>query len=217
MKTSFACALLLALACPSAHAIHKCVAKDGKVSYQDAPCPANSTSSPIMHRDLRPHAARVVTVVSGEGGPRYRVGIPGDWHDSIKPAAGGAALRVEATGRDPLVLLMTFFPERTSVGVDQPLLEQMMADIDARHSDATERRAASDPVDLVLAKGMGHLIAYEDRVLVKKPDHPPGEFAIMTTGVLIIEGHVITVTILSNSRNTDAYARALAAIHLIAT
>jgi hypothetical protein len=47
MKSRFVILISLLLASAHAHAINKCMAPDGKVSYQDAPCDASSTPSKI--------------------------------------------------------------------------------------------------------------------------------------------------------------------------
>ena len=206
-------------------AINKCTDGQGKISFQDKPCPSASEMTVIQ--SISPSNANgnqsvnnpdiKIVDVNLTNGKSFSVGVPGNWQDSIRLGNETVpTLRVVSSNGEPLILLMTFIPKRQSVGLDNIVLNEVMQGIADQHSNSkSERKIGVRKVDLVFAEGVGHLLTYIDDSLVKNINRKSDEFSFITTGALIIEGMVINVSILTNDIKSDNYAKALIAVHTI--
>ena len=208
--------------CFQAHAINKCTDSHGKVSFQDKPCPKSSVTNTIKMRASNSGSVtdvKIVDIATGHG-EKFSIGIPGNWQDSVQNSSNGVSstVRISSRSNEDLVLLMTFFPKTQSFGMDQTLLDKLMGNIKNQHSQlSTETLVESTELKLIFSKGVGKLITYADDVLVKKANKKNGEFAFVTTGVIIIGRTIVSISLLTNDRGTANYAKAMAAIQTMTT
>jgi len=111
---------------------------------------------------------------------------------------------------------MSFLPNKQSLGMDKVLLNNLTQEIERQHSKLpTERKLESKDIELIFSKGIGRLITYADDSLINKTNRPNGQFAYITTGTIIVNRIVITVSILTNNLRTVNYAKAMAAIQTL--
>jgi hypothetical protein len=159
------------------------------------------------------NSAEVKTVnVALGNGKAFTIGIPGDWQSSIESAAelDAPTLRAVPVQGAHLILLMTFIPKRQTVGMDAVVLDKIMQGIHEQHAgNPAETRVASRAINPIFAAGVGHVLTYVDETLLSNQGRAAEDFAYMTTGALLIEGMVVSVSILSNGIESENYAKAL--------
>jgi hypothetical protein len=199
------------------HAINKCTDSHGKISFQDTPCPNSSVTDTIKLKGSNAGSSTdvKVVVISTRDGKKFSIGIPGDWKDSVQDSTDGVSstVRVSSRDSDDLVLLMTFFPNKQSFGMDQTLLNKLIGNIKSQHSkQSTETLIESKEIKLIFSKGIGEVITYADDVLVKNANRKSGQFAFVTTGIIIVDRTIVSISILTNNMGTADYAKAMAAI-----
>ena len=218
---AFVFACCLCLFSWNALAINRCTDGDGKVSFQDKPCPVNSsavTIEPRVSNGAKSSKGVQLKDVSIGSNKKFTVGLPDDWIVTVKPASGDAirTLRAVPVQGDALVLLMSFIPKRQSLGLDELVLDKIMQAIYEQHSvNPDERRLASVPIKTVFAKGVGHLLSYVNETLLKDVNRPSTEFTHITTGALVVEGMTISVSLLNNDLSGENYTKALLALATI--
>ena len=216
----FACCLCLSSW--SALAINRCTDANGKVAFQDKPCPLSSTTETI-----KPNISNITTTandgvqlkeVAIGSNKTFTVGLPEGWQVTVQPTGAEATLTLRAVPEqgDALLLLMSFLPKRQSVGIDAMVLDRIMQGIHEQHSvNPDERRLASIPIKPVFAKGAGHVLSYVNEALLANTKRPPTEFTHLTTGALVIEGMTVSVSVLNNDPSGENYAKALLAMAMI--
>jgi hypothetical protein len=213
--------LVLAAVSSPAQAIVKCTDSNGKVLYQDKPCEKSHKfdSVPIKKKQFVSNSQADIKIVDIKAGStQYSIGFPDTWKAEVRSKSSNPAptLRVVAPGQNRLILLMTFLPKGKSFGMDEILFNELMQEIHDRHSKSkSERKVESRPINLIFSTGLGHLLTYVDDSLKPIKNLAKDEFAYVSTGVLVIDGKVITLTILSNDPGTSNYSKAVAAIHTI--
>ena len=207
-------------------AINKCTDSNGKTSYQEKACPDSSkalTIEPQTSSKAQPVTAEVKVVdVAVNGSKTFSVGFPGHWQSSTRSSGDSApTLRIVATDGAPLRLLMTFFPKRQSLGLDDAVLNDavldraMLAIHDLHAKSGNEKKIRSKKVEQVFSDGVGHVLTYVDEALLNRNNPGGDEFAYLTTGAVVIDGMLITISILSNALDSANYAKAMIAIHTI--
>jgi Domain of unknown function (DUF4124) len=214
--------LCLCLYSWSALAINRCTDANGKVAFQDKPCPVSSTTEKIKQNFSNTtttikHGVQLKDVTIGSN-KTFTVGLPDSWQVTVQHAGAEATrtLRAVPEKGDALVLLMSFLPKRQSVGVDAMVLDRIMQDIHERHSvNPDERRLASTPIKPVFAKGVGHVLSYVNEALLADVKRPSTEFTHLTTGALVIEGMTVSVSVLNNDLSGENYMKAMLALATI--
>jgi hypothetical protein len=137
---------------------------------------------------------------------------PGDWQSSIESAAelDAPTLRAVPVQGAHLILLMTFIPKRQTVGMDAVVLDKIMQGIHEQHAgNPGETRVASRAIKPIFAAGVGHVLTYVDETLLSNQSRATEDFAYITTGALLIEGMVVSISILSNGIESENYVKAL--------
>jgi hypothetical protein len=212
----------LCLSSWSALAINRCTDANGKVAFQDKPCPASSTTETITPSNSN----GVTTAEDGVqlkkvdigSNKTFTVGLPEGWQVAVQPAGPDATISLRAVPErgDALVLLMSFIPERQAVGMDAMVLDRIMQGIHEQHSvNPDERRLASIPIEPLFAKGTGHVLSYVNEALLEDTERSPTEFSHLTTGALVIEGMTVSVSVLNNDPSGENYMKALLALATI--
>ena len=212
----------LCLSSWSALAINRCTDANGKIAFQDKPCPVSSTAETI-----KPSISNI-TATAKDGvqlkeiaigiNKTFTVGLPESWQATVQPAGPDATLTLRAVPEqgDALVLLMSFLPKRQSVGMDSMVLDRIMQGIHERHSvNPDERRLSSIPIKPVFSKGVGHVLSYVNEAMLADTKRPPTEFTHLATGALVIEGMTVSVSVLNNDPSGENYTKALLALATI--
>ncbi len=231
--------LVFCLFSPSVFAIYQCTDNNGKVTFQDLPCQQNQQEQTLELERAQQHSATEKASASSakslstkdfelvnipvDGDTEFVLGFPKKWQasSSFDQNLSVAKLRVttpENTAQDEkLVLLMTFIPSKKAVGMDNLLLDEMMQELhDNRAGNNNEKKVVSKKLKLPLVKGVGHVMTYRDLKLAAQKTLPVGEFSHLTTGALIIDGRAISITLLSNTVDSDNYQKALLSVQMIA-
>ncbi|MFT5692871.1 MAG: hypothetical protein ACI92E_002207 [Oceanicoccus sp.] len=185
-------------------------------------CPKSSVTNTIKMRASNSDSAtdvKIVDITTGHG-EKFFISIPVNWNDSVQNSSDevSSTVRVSSRTNEDLVLLMTFFSKTQSFGMDQNLLNKLIENIKEKHSQlSAETLVESTELKLTFSKGVGKLITYADNALVKKANKKNGEFAFVTTGVIIIGRTIVSISLLTNDRGTANYAKAMAAIQTMTT
>lgn len=213
-------ALVLVLASGPAYAGYKCVDAHGRLSYQDQPCANGEVSSETAQtteNQKNPSRKKpiVVTIPVGKD-IAYMVGLPPDWIVEMSDYGDSPTMTARVTGAKPLSLLMTFSPRRMSLGLDESTVVELMKVVEHGHADTNlEKLISTQRVDLIQSKGIGQLNTYLDKNLVNQRNLPDGQFIYTITGVVVIEGRPVTVSIFTNELGTEDYTKALLAVHML--
>jgi len=200
--------------------IVKCADAHGRFSYQDKPCSGDEVSSQIAQTAASPKDSHrkktiIVTVPVGKD-IAYMIAIPSDWIVEMSDFGDSPTMTARVTGKKPLSLLMTFSPRRMSLGLDESTVAELMKVVEYGHADTNlEKLISTQRVDLIQSKGIGQLNTYLDRKLVDQRNLPDGQFIYTITGVVVIEGRPVTVSIFTNELGSDDYTKALLAIHML--
>ena len=216
----FGCCLLLSSW--SAQSINRCTDANGKMAFQDRPCPNSSTSETIKSSISNTSTAtngnvQLKEILIGKN-KSFTVGLPEGWQATVKPTGKDAIRTLRAVPKqgDSLLLLMSFLPNRQSVGMDSIVLDKILQGIHEQHSvNPDEKRLASIPIKLVFSKGVGHVLSYVNETLQADNKRLPSEFSHLTTGALVIEGMTVSVSVLNNDPRGDNYTKALLALATI--
>jgi hypothetical protein len=216
----FACSLCLSSW--SALAINRCIDANGKLAFQDRPCPVSSTSTTV-----KPTTSNIATTTKNGvqlkeidigSNNTFTVGLPQDWQVTVQPAEADGTITLKAVPEqgDALLLLMSFLSKRQSVAMDATVLDKVMQGIHEEHSaNPNERQLASIPIKPLLSKSIGHLLTYVDKALLADANRLSTEFSHLTTGALLVEGMTVSVSILNNKPSGENYAKALLALATI--
>ncbi len=201
---------------------NECVGIDGKVSFQDKPCPKITETSSIMEsadKEKSPPGTDIRIIdLDVEGGKQFSVRVPASWKPAIRNPTGILAptLRVKPSSGDDITLLMTFIPIKSTGESTSSLLNKVMAGIERQHgSNSSERKLATTSIKQILNDGEGSVITYIDDALAKSEHLPGGEFVFVTAGAVILNDVLVNITILTNDLQSDNYGKAIAAILMI--
>ncbi|MCJ8340906.1 MAG: DUF4124 domain-containing protein [Pseudomonadales bacterium] len=202
--------------------INRCTDANGKMAFQNRPCPDSSTSETIKSSisNTAPttiDGVQLKEIAIGKN-KSFTVGLPKGWQATVQPTGSGAIRTLRAVPRqgDTLLLLMSFLPNRQSFGLDSIVLDKILQGIHEQHSvNPDERRLASTPIKLVFSKGVGHVLSYVNVTLQADKKRLPAEYSHLTTGALVIDGITVSVSVLNNDPRGDNYAKALLALATI--
>jgi len=200
--------------------IVKCTDVNGRYSYQDGPCPGGAVSSQIAQttasQEDSPRKKPIIVTVPVGKDIAYMIAIPSDWIVEMSDFGDSPTMTARVTGKKPLSLLMTFSPRRMSLGLDESTVVELMKVVEQGHADTNlEKLISTQRVDLIQSKGIGQLNTYLDKKLINQRKLPDGQFIYTITGVVVIEGRPVTVSIFTNEIGTEDYTKALLAIHML--
>lgn len=233
--------VLLGLLSWPAYAINQCTDSNGNVSFQDAPCPPGSVVATVpaekeTHKQKSEFQLVSISLRNGrhyglhiphnwqyeindfKDSPALResAGVPDDWQFDKQAFDGMKTLKVTVAGDDPLIMLLTFTPNRTSLGLDRAVLNDLMQGIREQHNAfPTERFITSQEIKLRSGNGIGQISLFKDEALAAQPKLPPDEYIFVTAGAMVIDGHVITLTVLCNDVSKDNYLMAITSLHFL--
>lgn len=216
----------LLLSAPS-YAINRCVSDDGKVSYQDMPCPEASVADvvEVVEQNAKVDSNQVQLISVLHQGLHYLVGVPKSWTGTIKTSQSGEAstLRVKPHSGSDITLLMTFIHRHTSNGSSasskrhEEVLGRVMFETDMKYmTQRSESKLNSHDLSPLFIDGKLRLSNYVDRTIASRKNRIKGEYAYVTAGALVSDDLLINITILSHSLKSDNYAKAFVAAHTVA-
>ncbi|QLE84465.1 DUF4124 domain-containing protein [Shewanella sp. Scap07] len=208
---------LVLLLSPSHAAINKCVNAAGQISYQDRPCPDSSQAESIEVTLQNAPAALKLHRISAAGSD-YLIGLPSHWQVTRQVSGGASTFKAQAgTGRQATRLLMTFI-QRQQTSDAMALLAQIEQQTDLQYLQPSQSvKLGSDDFQPVMLAGNGRLSHYVDNKLVGMGGTRQQQFAYVTGGAIVSGDLLINITILSHDIGSSAYAKALAAVHLVTT
>ena len=216
-------ATLAILCVPSfANAIHKCVDKNGKVTFSNVPCTTGQQrvgpETPgfvegVTVKNLS-QTMKEVSLPLGNN-RKMLVPIPIEWGYSTQypEAIKAPTLRVTTKGADPIVLLMSFIRIQDKSRQASIMVDEVISASTKHHSTIpSSRQLYSGELMPLRAEGVGRKAIYKDVALAKRSRLPRGEYVFMTSSGLVIEDVLISATILSNNASSENYNNALTAL-----
>ncbi len=179
-------------------AINKCIGSDGRVSFQDTPCPENVESSSVIARAKNNNKSQNLDLKAIElevEGTLFSILVPARWKESNRELKDNLAptLRIKPTSGSDITLLMTFIPIQRQSETNSVLLSKVMESVKKQHmSNRSERIVTSRSFEQKFNDGEGKLIIYSDDSLAKKNHLPKGEYIFFTAAAIIIKNVLIT-------------------------
>lgn len=218
------CFILSIIGSPSLSlAIQKCVDANGKISFQDKPCPTTSKAEEIKLESSSParnesDEINLVTL-SLNSGKDYFIGVPSNWETTTQTAPNreSANLRAASNDSSPAVLLMTIIEPKMFMGDDRLLLSKAMKRINAQYAPrgAHQKKVGSFPLKLRITEGLVEVATFQDKSLMTPSAKAKGEYPYVTAGAIVIKGTIINITLLSHSVTSNSFISGLAAIEAI--
>lgn len=204
-------------------AINKCIGSDGRVSFQDTPCPENVEFSSVIARAKNDNKSQNIDLKAIElevEETLFSILVPAHWEESNRVLKDKLAptLRIKPTSGSDITLLMTFIPIQNQSETNSVLLGKVMESVKRQHmSNISERIVTSRSFKQKFNDGEGKLIIFSDDLLAKKIQLPKGEYIFFTAAAVIIKNVLINITILTNDLLSDNYIKAMAATYTIYT
>jgi hypothetical protein len=158
-----------------------------------------------------PLAAEEVTVQVPHA-DKLKIVVPAGWKHSVTqkiPALPPTLEIQESTA--PVTLKITFLPDRDGkLAKEEELKKLMKATTGLYLAGSVEQKLELVPI--ASKNGKGFYATFTDWSLLGKKEVPPGQFRIVTSGILVIGKQAAAFTLLSNRQEGNEYAAAMKVI-----
>jgi hypothetical protein len=155
-----------------------------------------------------PVAAEEVTV-QVPGADRVKIVVPAGWKHSIVqtlPALPPTLDMQEPTA--PLGLKITFLPDPNGKLANEEEIKKLMTASTGLYVESSlEKKLEIRPMST--KNGKGFYATFTDASLVDKKEVPPGQFRIVTSGILVVGKQAAAFTLLTNRLDGKEYVAAM--------
>jgi hypothetical protein len=142
-------------------------------------------------------------------GDKLKVVVPDGWkHSIVQPVPSlPPTLDIEEP-KAPLMLKITFLPDRDGKLAKEAELNKLMKATTGLYlAGSVEQKLELQPIKT--KNGRGVYATFTDASLVDKKELPPGQFRIVTSGILVVGKQAAAFTLLANRLDGKEYEAAM--------
>jgi hypothetical protein len=155
-----------------------------------------------------PAAAEEISV-QVPGADRVTVVVPTGWKHSIVQAAPSLPVTLDMQEPTaPLVLKIMFLPDPNGKLAKEEEIKKLMTASTGLYVESSVEKIL-DIRRLSTKNGKGFYARFTDASLVDKEESPPGQFRIVTSGILVVGKQAAAFTLLTNRPDGKEYEAAM--------